>query len=73
MVTNEEVAEEKLIILGKFIVEYCMRVLGPSEPNVHVVIGGVILEKFFFASLRNRNLLCCAMFPIQILAKFNQH
>ena len=51
MITNEETEEGKLIILGKFIVENLCGLMDTSEPNVRVLIGGVILEKFFFASL----------------------
>lgn len=41
------------MILGGFIVKKNLLELMDisSEPNVHVVIGGVILEKVFFAPL----------------------
>lgn len=51
MITYEETAEGKLIILGKFIIENLCGLMDTSESNVCVLIGGVTLEKFVFASL----------------------
>lgn len=51
IITNEETEEGKLRILGKFIVENLCGLMDTSEPNVRGLIGGVILEKFVFASL----------------------
>lgn len=51
LITYEETAEGKLLILGKFIIENLCGLMDTSESNVYVLIGGVVLEKFVFASL----------------------
>ena len=51
MITYKETAEGKLIIPGKFIIENLCGLTDTSESNVCVLIGGVVLERFVFASL----------------------